>query len=378
MQKVLCIEILTERDGQAVMYKRWLGSIPVVSAAKKIALEEQVGEAKEIYRMDKSKLEKIKFLTKAECEILIEYQKNDVRKQQETQLEKGISFAAFGEKEYPSRLKNIYQAPYGLFYRGTLPQEEKCAVAIVGARVCSEYGRNVAKQIGYVLGKLEVELLSGMAAGIDGAAQWGALKAQGKTYGVLGCGVDICYPKQNQSLYEKIPQSGGIISEYSPQTTPRPIFFPNRNRIISGMADIVIIVEARKKSGSLITADFALEQGKEIYAVPGRVGDKLSEGTNRLIQQGAEIFTNVQDMLQNVKKLTVQQENSAKKTGKTLEKLERLVYSCVDLTPRSLEMLMENTGLPLGELVTTLNTLREKGCILEVYKNYFVRTEIMV
>ena len=236
----------------------------------------------------------------------------------------------------------------------------------------------MAKQIGYVLGKMEVELISGMAAGIDGAAQWGALRAQGKTYGVLGCGVDVCYPKQNQGLYEKIPQSGGLISEYCPETTPRSIFFPNRNRIISGMADIVLIVEARKKSGSLITADFALEQGKEIYAVPGRVGDKLSEGTNRLIQQGAGIFTSVQEMLQNVKKLTVQDGNEAKKTGKTLEKLERLVYSCVDLTPRSLETLIENTGLPLGELITILNTLREMGCISEVYKNYFVRTEIMV
>lgn len=367
-----------EKDGQAVMYKRWLGGISGISAAKKIALEEQVGGAKEIYYMNKSKLEKIKFLTQNECEILEQYQKKNPKEEQEKQIEKGISFVSFRQEEYPSRLRNIYQAPYGLFYRGRLPEEDKCAVAIVGARVCTEYGKNVAKQIGYVLGKMEVELISGMAAGIDGAAQWGALRAQGKTYGILGCGVDVCYPKQNQDLYERIPQSGGIISEYCPKTTPRPIFFPNRNRIISGMADVVLIVEARKKSGSLITADFALEQGKEIYAVPGRVGDKLSEGTNRLIQQGAGIFTSVQEMLQNVKKLTVQDGNEAKKTGKTLEKLERLVYSCVDLTPRSLETLMENTGLPLGELITILNTLREMGCISEVYKNYFVRTEIEV
>lgn len=365
-----------EGDGQAVMYKRWLGGIFGISAMKKIALEEQVGDAKGIYDMDKSTLEKISFLTEKECDILVESKQKNLRKECEEQERKGISFVSFWENGYPKRLKNIYQAPYGLYYHGKLPEEEKGAVALVGARNCSEYGRTVAKRIGYLLAEREIEVISGMASGIDGAAQWGALKAQGATYGVLGCGVDVCYPKQNQSLYEKIPEKGGVISEYPPETMPRPAFFPSRNRIISGMADAVIIVEARKKSGSLITADFALEQGKEIYAVPGRIGDKLSEGTNRLIQQGAAIFTGEEEMLREMNMLTDKETAFSKKTGKALEKLERLVYSCVDLTPRSLEELMRNTGLSLGEIIRILNILREKGYISEIYKNYFIRTDI--
>lgn len=360
------------------MYKRWLGGISGISAAKKIALEEQAGDAKSIYYMDENKLGKVQFLTKEECELIEESKKENPQKQQEEQEKEGISFVSFHENNYPKRLKYIYQAPYGIYYCGKLPEEEKPAVAVVGARNCSEYGKTVAQKIGYLLAGVEIEIISGMAAGIDGAAQWGAIKAQGSTYGVLGCGVDICYPKQNQGLYAKIPERGGIISEYCPGTMPRPMFFPSRNRIISGMADIVIVVEARKKSGSLITSDFALEQGKEIYAVPGRLGDKLSEGTNRLIQQGASIFLGVEEMLQEMKIFIDKKDSFPKKTGKILEKLERLVYSCVDLTPRSLEELMRNTGLSLGELIKILNKLREKGYISEVYKNYFIRTDIVV
>ena len=367
-----------EGDGQAMLYERWLGGIVGISSTKKIALEEQVETAKNVYYMKKEDLGKIKFLTAEERDILLESQKEDPYKLEEEQKTQGIAFVSFHTEKYPKRLKSIYQPPYGLYYRGKLPEEDKKAVALVGARSCSEYGRSVAKKAAYVLADAGVEIISGMAAGIDGAAQYGAIQAQGATYGVLGCGVDICYPKQHQSLYEKIPEKGGIISEYKPGIMPRPSFFPCRNRIISGMADIVLVVEARKKSGSLITADFALEQGKEIYAVPGRLGDKLSEGTNRLIQQGAGIFLGTGELLQEMNILIDRKGGFGKKTGKALENLERLVYSCVDLTPKSLEELMGSTGLSFGELTGILNKLRERGYISEIYKNYFIRTEITV
>lgn len=360
------------------MYKRWLGGILGISAAKKIALEEALGSAGEVYRMEQGGLKKINFLTEREYDILIEARKEDPQQLEEEQEKKEIGFVTFREKAYPRKLRYIYQAPYGLFYRGKLPEGEGKTVAVVGARNCSDYGRMVARNTSYLLAKSGVEVISGMALGIDGAAQTGAIQAQGATYAVLGCGVDICYPRQNQSLYEKIPQKGGIISEYRPGTMPRPVFFPCRNRIISGIADIVIVVEARKKSGSLITADFALEQGKEIFAVPGRLGDKLSEGTNHLIWQGAGIFLGVEELLKEMNILIDRKGESSKKTGKTLENLERLVYSCLDLTPRNLEELMRNTGLSLGELISTLSTLREMGYISEVYKNYFIRTDMIV
>lgn len=357
-------------------YERWLDQIPGISAAKKIALVELLGTAENLYGISTSNLGKIHFLTEQERERITEGKKEPPEKIEEEQQKKGIHFVSFQSPGYPNRLKNIYQPPYGLYYCGKLPEEEKTAVAIVGARSCSEYGRSVAKKTAYVLSKAGVEIISGMAAGIDGAAQAGALQAEGATYGVLGCGADVCYPKQNQGLYEKIIEKGGRISEYRPGTTPRPVFFPNRNRIISGMADLVIVVEARKKSGSLITADFALEQGKEIYAVPGRLGDKLSEGTNQLICQGAGIFLGPEELLKNMDILTDRNHDFVKKSEKALEKLERLVYSCVDLTPRNLEELMRNTGLSLGELIRILGVLREMGYISEVYKNYFIRTDI--
>lgn len=359
-------------------YESWLGGIPGISAAKKIALEELAGEAEAVCRMKPQDLDKISFLTKEEREGLLRAQK-ECFGQQEEELEKNkIAFVSFREKEYPEKLRHIYQPPYGLFYRGKLPEPGKRAVAVVGARTCSEYGRSIVKKSAYVLAKAGVEIISGMAAGIDGAAHWGALKAQGNTYAITGCGVNVCYPKENRSLYEQIPETGGILSEYRPGTTPRPAFFPNRNRIISGLSDLVLVAEARKKSGSLITADFALEQGKEIYAVPGRLGDSLSEGTNRLIRQGAGIFLGPEELLEEMDILTERKEDFSKKTEKTLENLERLVYSCVDLTPRNLEELIGNTGLSLGELIRILGRLREMGYISEVYKNYFIRTDINI
>ncbi len=148
------------------------------------------------------------------------------------------------------------------------------------------------------LAQNRMDIISGMAMGIDADAHSGALEENGDTYAVLGCGVDVCYPKRNRYLYEKMQDRGGILSEYPPGTPPLPGYFPQRNRIIAGLADYVIVMEARKKSGSLITADYAMEQGKEVYALPGRVTDALSEGTNHLIQQGAGIFVSVEDFLQ--------------------------------------------------------------------------------
>lgn len=357
-------------------YESWLGRIPGVSAGKKIALEEFMGDARAVYRMNGKTLEKISFLTEKEKEAIRNSQQEEPLKLAEEQRQQDIEFVSFQKKTYPERLRYIYQPPYGLYYRGKLPEEGRKSVAVVGARNCSEYGRQVAEKTAFVLAQAGVEIISGMAAGIDGAAQWGAVKGAGCTYGVLGCGVDICYPRQNQPLYERIPQQGGLISEYCPGTVPHAMFFPGRNRIISGLADIVLIIEARKRSGSLITADFALEQGKDIYAVPGRLGDRLSEGTNHLIQQGAGIFLGTEELLREMKITDTQENSIVKKTGKPLEKLERLVYSCLDLSPRSLEELMKKTGLSIGEISKVLNTLRGKECITEVYKNYFIRTDI--
>lgn len=194
------------------------------------------------------------------------------------------------DREYPARLLKIPGPPKILYVLGELPREDIPSVAVIGARDCSEYGKYVAAGLGKYLGEQGIQVISGMARGIDGISQEAALDAGGKSFGILGCGVDICYPAGNRTLYEKLKREGGLLSEYEPGTPVKPYQFPARNRIVSGLADAVVVVEAREKSGTLITVDMALEQGKEVYAVPGRVTDRLSDGCNRLLKTGAGLL----------------------------------------------------------------------------------------
>ena len=202
------------------------------------------------------------------------------------------------DREYPRRLLEIPQAPKQLYVRGKLPEEGVPSVAVIGARDCSYYGQEVAKRLGRLFGENGIQVISGMARGIDGIGQQAALQAGGSSFAVLGCGADICYPRQNQDLYDRLCKQGGVISEYEWGTPPRAGYFPPRNRIVSGLADAVIVVEARKKSGTLITVDMALEQGKEVYAVPGRLVDDLSSGCNYLIRNGAGILLDMEEFME--------------------------------------------------------------------------------
>lgn len=202
------------------------------------------------------------------------------------------------DREYPRRLLEIPQAPKQLYVRGKLPEEGVPSVAVIGARDCSYYGQEVAKRLGKLFGENGIQVISGMARGIDGIGQQAALQAGGSSFAVLGCGADICYPRQNQDLYDRLCKQGGVISEYEWGTPPRAGYFPPRNRIVSGLADAVIVVEARKKSGTLITVDMALEQGKEVYAVPGRLVDDLSSGCNYLIKNGAGILLDMEEFME--------------------------------------------------------------------------------
>ncbi len=212
-----------------------------------------------------------------------------MRKYRKTQEEKGIHFVSIGEEAYPKRLRELIDAPFGIYYMGSLPEEDTPTVSIIGARECSEYGKKAAELFGKTLAGYGVSIISGMARGIDGISQSAALSVGGKSYGILGCGVDVVYPKENLKLYEALKKNGGVISEFLPGQEPKGNFFPMRNRIISGLADVLLVVEARQKSGTYITVCQALEQGKEIFAVPGRITDGLSDGCNRLIAQGAGI-----------------------------------------------------------------------------------------
>ena len=205
------------------------------------------------------------------------------------------------DKCYPKQLKTIYDPPKVLYVRGNKEILENFGIAIVGSRNCTKYGEIISKNLGYNLAKKDVVIISGLAKGIDSFAHIGSIYAKGKTIAVLGNSIDTIYPKENEVLAQKILEYGGaIISEYSENAKIEKSNFPARNRIISGLSQGVIIVEAKEKSGSLITADFALEQGKDIYAVPGSITSLNSVGTNELIKQGAIPITSYKDVLLNV------------------------------------------------------------------------------
>lgn len=225
-------------------------------------------------------------------------QKYDVEAEYGRMTDRGIFFTVIGEAEYPSKLSAVPDAPGALYYAGRLPRDDEKTIAVIGARNCSEYGRIMAGQFGEILADAGIQVVSGMARGVDGIAQQAALNAGGYSLGVLGCGVDICYPRENRKLYEELIAGGGICSEYPPGIEPRAVLFPPRNRIISGLCDGVLVIEAKERSGTLITVDMALEQGREVYAVPGRTTDPLSRGCNRLIRQGAGIVMSPQELLQ--------------------------------------------------------------------------------
>lgn len=278
---------------------------------------------------------------------------------------------AFG---YPQKLKRYPNMPSGLYVRGRLPDEARPSVAVVGARRSSPYGNEAARRFAGELAAAGVQIISGMAWGIDGMAHEGALEAGGDTFAVLGCGADVCYPAGHRQLYERLSEQGGIISEYEPGTSPRPCFFPARNRIISGLADLVLVVEAKERSGSLITADFALEQGKDVFAVPGRLGDELSRGCLNLIRQGAGLADSPETILEalGISRKTEGAEPDVTKI--LLAKDENIVYSWIRLQPVTLEELVQRTGFPAAKVLSILVGLELKGCIREVQKNDYVRT----
>lgn len=329
---------------------------------------------REIWMADEKELLKTGILTKARIQALCTARSREAEWKQEYDglLNRNIRFIPFFEKEYPRRLLPYGDKPAALFVKGRLPQDEKPTVALVGARNCTEYGRDMSRWFASSLAKEGVQVISGLAMGVDRAAHEGAME-YGDTFAVLGCGINICYPRENYRLFSDMEVQGGILTEFPLGTRPAPMNFPRRNRIISGLADAVIIIEAREKSGSLITADLALEQGKEVFAIPGRISDPLSAGCNRLLQSGAAPCLTPGDIFEYLgikydKKLIVH-----KNSEKRLAKNENLVYSCLDSRPRHLEEIMKASRLSVTEAMEGLVSLELMGLIQGTGNQYYCR-----
>ena len=225
---------------------------------------------------------------------------DEVKKELRRVVNAGVGILRFNDPNYPARLRTIADPPPFLYVKGEIREDDEKAIAVVGSRSLSEYGRRVARDLSHNLVSLGFTVVSGMARGIDGTAHETAIDAGGRTIAVLGSGVDVPYPPEHETLYRRISEKGAVISDFPLGTRPIAFNFPSRNRLISGLSLGVVVVEATEKSGSLITAALALEQGREVFAVPGQVGASRSRGTHRLIRQGAKLVESVNDIVEEI------------------------------------------------------------------------------
>lgn len=361
---------LTEKE-----YAVWICNIQGIDAGKIENLLEYFGSLEDIFHAKRCQLEQVRTLQPKDIErILLLENKERIQTTCEKMVKRGISFVYREEADFPERLIHMDGAPYGIFYKGKLPDPGIPSVAVVGARKVSEAGKQIADKFGYELAANGIQVVSGMALGVDILAQRGALKApMGQTYAVLGTGVDICYPKSHIESYMQIQEHGGILSEFPFGTPALPYHFPIRNRIISGLSDGVLIVEAKKGSGSLITAEYALEQGREIFVVPGAAFDPQYEGSNELLKSGAVLVTDIKDILDGLGIFVDEDTVSRKKkTNIMLETTEKMVYAILRLEPVHLSELMEETGIEPHQLMEILFSLQEKKLVKMVGNNYFM------
>jgi DNA processing protein len=266
----------------------------------------------------------------------------------------------WADDPYPSLLREIPDAPVAFYVAGELPLAGEDAIAIVGSRTPSLYGVETAGKLAMDLAEKGITVVSGLARGIDTAAHQGALRAKGRTVAVLGCGIDVVYPAENKDLYAAVRRSGCIISEFPFGTVPDRFNFPRRNRIVSGLSRGVVVVEANVRSGALITARLAGEQGRDVFAVPGRVDNKMSAGPHALLKQGAKVVMSVEDILEELNG-----ESSAVSKDEPLTEEETRLLALIRESDSTLAMLEENTGIEGYVLMGPLLSLEIKGLIRE-------------
>jgi DNA processing protein len=278
---------------------------------------------------------------------------------------KGIQTLTWEDEHYPKRLKEIDQPPPVIYMRGMLTAEDAWSVAVVGTRRITAYGRQVADELAGILAANGVTVVSGLARGVDAVAHQSALKAGGRTIAVLGCGVDRIYPPEHTQLAEKITANGVVLSDYAPGTPPDAANFPPRNRIISGLSMATVVVEAGETSGALITAQFAVDQGRDVFAVPGSIFAPQSKGTNRLIAQGAHPMLSARDLLDvlNLTRVTEQREVRKVLPG---NEIEASLLAVLTHEPMHMDEIRNQTGLPIERVSATLVMMELKGLVRQV------------
>ena len=351
----------------------WLASCEWIGVRSAEKLLGYFKSAKNIYYGSNSHYEKVQGLSKKilhglQCSKVSEDQ---IKRWMNALEQNQGKFTCRIDSDYPQKLRHLSDPPLGLFYYGELPKKEQPMIAVIGAREASEYGLEAARYFSRKLSECGVGIISGLARGVDGEAHKGALQGGGFTWGVLGCGINICYPKENHSIFEQMKHHGGILSEYGYGVKPEPWHFPMRNRIISGLADGIFVIEAREQSGSLITVDLGLDQGKNIYALPGSFYGALSKGCHQLIQGGAKLVMEPKDILEDFK-IDFLPADPGKEKKLTLDKSEQLVYSSLSLGPRDIDSIAMACELPLSEVISILIQMEMEGKIRNAGHNRYM------
>jgi len=344
-----------------------LSLVPGVGSILIKRLLERFKTPEAVFRAPMKELLKIEGLgERVAGEIQIGPLEKVVRRELSLLQEVGGKIITIKDDDYPKRLKDIYDPPALLYVRGELRSEDELAIAIVGSRKTSPYGRWFTEKIGQDLARHGITVVSGMARGIDSVAHKGALQGGGRTIAVLGCGVDVIYPSENRNLFYQIIEQGTVISEFPMGSRPEGGHFPRRNRIISGLSVGVVIVQASAKSGSLITAGYALEQGREVFAVPGNVGAEGSRGTNQLIKEGAKLVESTEDILEEIYPQWKREKEATPPTEARAPDLsieEKTLYGLLEETPLHIDAIIRETRLDPGKVSSLLLNLELKGLI---------------
>ncbi len=362
---------------EAKRYWIALTLIPNLSPRKFHILLENFSSTQEIWEAPLSRLKEIPGFAESAEKFCAHREKAEIDRALEQIAQLGLTVITLDDAQYPEPLRAIPDAPPVLYLRGEYIEKDKLAVAIVGTRRATSYGRRVAQQFAQELGRLGFTIVSGLAEGIDTAAHRGALKANARTIAVIGSGFARLYPQSNQKLLEEIVSGGCAMTEFSPEVAPERWTFPQRNRIISGLSRGVLVVEAPSDSGALITARWALEHNREVFAVPGSILGESHRGCHKLIKDGAKLAETVTDILEEFKDLralfTARRERPAPAQKPKLSPLEEKIFSVLEFEPMHFDEIVSKTGLSVSEVSEGLLTLSLQGVVQELEGKHYVK-----
>ena len=366
---------MTEKEALILINK-----VSGIGSIKLRKLLDCFGSAQKIFSSSREKLGRVEGISEKIADDIIKVSNGEGLKEELSLIEKHkVTILSIQDKDYPVNLKTIPDPPPVIYVKGKILAKDEVAVAIVGSRRASYYGLTTAEEFAKKLGDLGITVVSGLARGIDSSAHTGALKIKSRTIAVLGSGLANIYPPENKNLSEEISEYGAVISEFAMTTKPLAYNFPRRNRIISGLSLGVIIVEASRNSGALITADNALEQGREVFAIPGKVDSAMSYGTNRLIKQGAKLASSIEDVIEELKpylKSRLKEVSLDRKESVInfdLSKNESRLYKVITSKPKHIDEITGESGYSINSVSSLLVQMEIKHIIKQLPGKLFVR-----